>query len=447
MGGGSSNIAIVVLDTLRKEAFDEYFDWLPGRRFERTYSTSHRTVPAHTSLFTGKYASEVGIGGEQESLTCDRPTLAERLRDAGYATRAYSANPYVSSQFNYDRGFDRFDGSWRLESFDPDVFDWGVFIANSQDEGPSRYFRALWNCISTNCDTGRSLKHGAALKLYDSGIAPLELDDGAKTALETVQSASFGDDEFLFVNLMEAHAPYNPPSDYRTAQEPEFDGIRATIGVDPDIDVDRLRQAYYDSVRYLSDVYREIFAELCVDFDYIITLSDHGELFGEHGAWNHCYGVFPELTHIPLSIWSGENEVRRDETVVSLLDVYQTVLDLAGVSGESRGQSLLAAPESRPVFAEYQGLTQRQLERLESDGFSRERLESYDEPLYAIAAPRNYYGYETQDEFEETGTATISNPRDRLVELQKELQETKETATTEELTESVRHQLDDLGYT
>ena len=68
-------IAVVVLDTVRRDAFDEYFDWLPGRWFERAYSTSHRTVPAHASLFTGTYAGEIGVGGGNEHLTFDGRTL------------------------------------------------------------------------------------------------------------------------------------------------------------------------------------------------------------------------------------------------------------------------------------------------------------------------------------------------------------------------------------
>lgn len=442
-----TNIALVVLDTLRKDAFDDHFGWLPGRWFERAYSTSHRTIPAHASLFTGMYASETGVGSKQERLVYDGLVLAERLRNAGFVTRAFSANPYVSPQFDYDRGFEVFDGSWRLDSFDSDVFDWGVFIANSQDEGPTRYLRGLWNCTFSDCKTLRSLKHGAMLKLYDSGIGPISIDDGAKAALETIQDTSFGDDEFLFVNLMEAHAPYNPPSAYRTTNEPEFDGVSATIAEETDVDVSRLRQSYDDSVRYLSDVYRDIFGELREEFDYVITLSDHGELFGEHGAWNHCYGVFPELTHVPLSIWTGEDEVTYEEAVVSLLDVHRTVLDLAGVEGDSRGRNLLNNPESGTYLSEYHGLTPRQLDRLQGEGFSRERLRSFDEPLNAIAAPEDYYGYETRESFVETGTATISNPRAEMESLLKELSKAETGGDDEDLSDSVLRQLEDLGYT
>lgn len=61
MSSENPNIALIVLDTLRKDSFDEHFDWLPGRRFENAWAPSHWTVPVHASLFTGHYPSEVGV--------------------------------------------------------------------------------------------------------------------------------------------------------------------------------------------------------------------------------------------------------------------------------------------------------------------------------------------------------------------------------------------------
>lgn len=442
-----SSVALVVLDTLRKDSFDDFFDWVPGRRFERAYSTSHRTVPAHASLFTGKYAGEMGIGSANEHLTYDGAVLAEQLRDAGYTTRAFSANPYVSSEFQYDRGFERFERGWRLDAGDPDVFDWGVFISNSHGEGLSRYLRAGWNCVTSDCDTVRSLRHGARLKCYDSGFGPFEMDDGAKTALETVRNTSFGDDEFFFVNLMEAHAPYNPPAEYHTTDDPEFDGVRATVSGKSDVDSARLRRSYEDSVRYLSDIYRDIFAELRDEFDYVITISDHGELFGEHGAWNHCYGVFPELTHVPVVVTSDEDEVVYDETVVSLLDVHRTVLDLAGVDAESRGRSLVADPDDGVFLTECQGLTPRQYKRLAAENVDQGTLDSFEAPVYGLAAPESFYGYETREAFVETGTPTVDDPRARLESEKEAVAGGADQSGDSDLSEAVLDQLDDLGYT
>ncbi|QSG08239.1 sulfatase-like hydrolase/transferase [Halapricum desulfuricans] len=108
------NIAIVVLDTLRKDAFDEYFDWLPGTRYEQAWSTSNWTVPAHASLFTGEYPSTVETHAKRKVLDHDAPTLAESLQAEEYRTRGISANVHVSSAFDFDRGFDEFyELGWR----------------------------------------------------------------------------------------------------------------------------------------------------------------------------------------------------------------------------------------------------------------------------------------------------------------------------------------------
>jgi hypothetical protein len=80
-----TRIALIVLDTLRKDAFDRHFDWLPGRRFEHAFSTANWTTPAHASLFTGWYASEVGVhaeplppdGGRQRKL--EHSAFADRI--------------------------------------------------------------------------------------------------------------------------------------------------------------------------------------------------------------------------------------------------------------------------------------------------------------------------------------------------------------------------------
>jgi arylsulfatase len=44
-----ASVAVVVLDTLRYDTFEEAFDWLPGRRFTQAYAPSHWTIPVHGS--------------------------------------------------------------------------------------------------------------------------------------------------------------------------------------------------------------------------------------------------------------------------------------------------------------------------------------------------------------------------------------------------------------
>src|SRR5271163_4874124 len=51
----------------------------------------------------------LALGRDLLGLAAEEPTLASALRQAGYATAAFSAaNPYISSRFGYQQGFDTF---------------------------------------------------------------------------------------------------------------------------------------------------------------------------------------------------------------------------------------------------------------------------------------------------------------------------------------------------
>jgi len=434
------NIAVVVLDTLRKDYFDDHFDWLPGRRFENAWAPSHWTVPVHGSLFTGKYASEVGVHAKAPAFDYPGATLPELLSDAGYTTRAFSSNVNISKQSGFARGFDEFAGNWRVSSLGSDVFDWAAFANETPRQGPSKYAAAVWACVRSDADTLRSLKRGATIKLRDLDLDGSLVDDGASETLEWLRETTFGDRELLFVNLMEAHSPYLPPRGYRTVERVAVDGLRGYLE-GPDVDPATARRAYGDSVRYLADRYREMYDRLSSSFDYVITLSDHGELLGEHGAWDHVYGLYPELTHVPLVV-DGPDMSGESERTVSLLDVHATVAELAGIDAESRGRSLVDDPQSASWLTEYHGLTQLQRDSLTDDGYDPAPL---DTELRGVAGPDGYYGYETGDGVVERGDPDGAGSfRDRVRDLEDDLdrRSIEHRAHDEEL----QSQLEALGY-
>lgn len=440
------NIAVVVLDTLRKDAFERHFEWLPGQRFDNAWSPSHWTVPVHGAMFTGLYPSETGVHARNVSLDCPEQVLAERLADAGYTTRAFSCNPYVSPVFDYDRGFDEFTGSWRLRQLDPDLFDWSQFISETRGEGPTRYLRAVYRCLREDCRTLESLNHGFKMKLRDWDYVDSIDDDGAAEALEYVRRTDFGSEEFLYVNLMEAHTPYDPPEAYKTVDVTLGRGLEATIaeGDDRSVDVETVRQAYDDCVRYLSDVYEELFDVLTDEFDYVITLSDHGELLGEHGGWMHGYGLYRELTNVPLSIYGPDVAKGTTDDLVSLLDIHATVLDIAADEDSSRGRSLLNERERDSCLTEYHGFTPQKREKLHRSDIPAERIDEHDQTLRGVVFP-DYYGFETPDTFLETGTGR-DDARESLTQLTDELDTSEQRESERDLSEDVLSHLEDLGY-
>ncbi|WP_129115518.1 sulfatase-like hydrolase/transferase [Halegenticoccus tardaugens] len=435
-----TNIALVVLDTLRKDTFDKHFDWLPGRRFEWAYSTANWTVPAHASLFTGLYPSEVGIHAKHIYCDCDEPTLAEQLQKAGYTTRAFSANTNITSHFNFDRGFNDFNTPDEFEKFKDDgIFDFPKFSRETNTYGIKKYLAAAYECVRSDASIIPSLILGGKYALGDNEITEY---GGAVEALDAISEMEFSDHEFLFMNLMEAHEPYRAPEEYMTVEEP---GLTESIG---DLsfgggDKQQIQLAYDDCARYLSDIYKTVFNELRTDFDYIITLSDHGEMLGEHNAWGHEHGVYPELTHIPLCI-SGSGLSGSCHKTVNLLDVHSTILDIAEIEGDGRGQPILSEVGDHDRLTEYMGLTSWSERKLTKNGHE-EQLEKYNNPLRGIVSNEKYYGFESNSGFIETRENYIVNGEKRLKSLVKNLN-LREVDQQNEVPDEVKNRLEDLGY-
>ncbi|WP_058827321.1 sulfatase-like hydrolase/transferase [Haloferax sp. Q22] len=432
------NVAVIVLDTMRKDVFDEHFDWLPGVRYEEAYSTGSYTVPAHGSLFTGAYPSEVGAHSQHEYLPDDRPTLAGLLSDAGYRTRCFSANPLISHLFEFTRGFDETEYGWHILNALPETYNWskdGFF------SGPLRYPESVVRAVlDGDSRTLQSLKAG-----YEMFRAE---DDGAAHFLRKLRSWSFGESEFLFANLMEVHSPYWAPPEYATTDARSVDMYADSEKVlAGDFDSELFWRAYNDCARYLSEVYRDIFDELTDEFDVVVTLSDHGELFGEHDLAGHRYGLYDELTHVPLVVSDGRGGRETVRETASLVDVFQTVLGLCDVDApaETAGHDLRALPSDREAMTEFHGLRPLTFDQLRENGFPAQDIERYDEKLRGIAFA-GYYGHEDVSGFVEYADPGGVDPRSRLDAHARDSATVGTPRADRELADSTKSQLSKLGY-
>src|SRR5690242_15885892 len=65
------------------------------------------TYYSFPSILASRYP--LALGRDVLGLAPDEPTLASVLKLAGYATASFdAANPYITSRFGYQRGFDTF---------------------------------------------------------------------------------------------------------------------------------------------------------------------------------------------------------------------------------------------------------------------------------------------------------------------------------------------------
>jgi arylsulfatase len=432
------SVAVVVLDTLRYDRFDEYFSWLDGTRFTNAYSTCHWTGPAHASLFTGRYPTEIGTTIRARTLDWGGEVLPEALRRNGYTTRNFTTNLQTYVWDGWERGFDERVGPSESDVYtDPDgVFGWMDFVNAAGRNDARTYARGLWECRRSEYPLVPSLRYGYRRKSTQL--------TSARAVSSRVRSTAFGDREFLLVNLMDAHAPYYPPKAYRPTDRPLKpvlqDGL--TGGVDNPAVV---RRTYDGCARYLSDAYHDLFATLREDFEYVVTLADHGEHLGEDSLWAHTYGLRPELTHVPLVISGRDVPSETVDDAVSLIDVHRTIADLAGIEVPSGGEYLLKGAGGDDRLVEYHGLAAKRREEFEDRGIG-EKFEPMDRPLDAIAAVDGY-AHETHDEgLVVSGSWSREEARRRLDELVANIDRTEVAPEETHVSDTIQERLEALGY-
>lgn len=129
---------------------------------------------------------------------------------------------------------------------------------------------------------------------------------------------------FLYLHFSDPHAPY----EHGKKGDPKFLRYVAEVSF-VDRQIGRL-------VRYLKRT--GLF-----DRTVFIFSADHGEGFGEHGQYTHCYGNYDEVVHVPLIVRVPGVPPRSIATPVSGMDIRPTILDLLGfpTPGTDMGQSLV----------------------------------------------------------------------------------------------------------
>ncbi|MCH9039757.1 MAG: sulfatase-like hydrolase/transferase [Chloroflexi bacterium] len=348
---GSPNVLLITLDTVRARSMSLHGYERPttpkleqfaegGATFEWAISTSPWTLPAHASLFTGRYPSEMSTGFA-EALDDTFPTLAEVLSANGYESAGFIANHfYLSRGFGLSRGFVHY------EDFDVTLRD---MIRSS-----SLAFN-LFNDKPVGRIGGgfRGLDRIDAEFLNDAFLGWLADREDPQRPF------------FAFLNYFDAHEPYLPPPAWAL----KFSGKekpQSTWERRENLPVEEIRElndSYDASIAYLDDQLGVLFAELerrgLLDDTLVIITSDHGEQFGEHGLMDHANSLYLPLIHVPMLVRypDGVPSNIRISQPISIADIPSTILDLAGIEGESDfpGQSLARFWENGSDFEDRDG--------------------------------------------------------------------------------------------
>jgi arylsulfatase A-like enzyme len=305
-----------------------------GVVFDRAMTTAPWSLPAHASLFTGRYPFELSTGWT-EPLDDTHPTLAEVLSDAGFATAAFVGNLYFGRRgFGLERGFAHYD------DLSPTTI---PVIA-----------RTWWLSWTVARFVRRQLNDRREMERRPAS-------DVNRSFLRW-QARNKGRPFFAFLNYIDAHVPYRPPDPFHFSfnRSPAQYWYSSTgYYAYPRPILRQLEDAYDGAIRYIDYEFGRLLGELdrrgVSQNLIVIVTSDHGEEFGEHdvGLIGHGRSLYIQALHVPLVIaapgLAGDERVAR---TVSIRDVPATILDLLDLVGEFPGESLATitnAPHGEPT--------------------------------------------------------------------------------------------------
>jgi arylsulfatase A-like enzyme len=295
----------------------------------------------------------LALGRDVVGLAPGETTLPSVLKQAGYATAAFSAgNPYISTHFGYEQGFDKFcdflgdeppplpeePGELRADGFARRL---NQKLQKSRSSlGPLGiiYEELYFQYCQRVSPTPESLD---ALRRFPAADA---IVNDARSWLESIGNSPF----FLWLHFMDPHAPYYPKPEalalvrddqttpYRTRYLNSY-WNRSDLGAGR---LSRQREkiiALYDAGIRWVDVQLARLAEWLQnakrwDECVFAVTADHGEEFLEHGGRYHPPAMLmEELIHVPLLVRVPGAPKQSTGAPFSLLDLAPTLLETAGM--------------------------------------------------------------------------------------------------------------------
>jgi len=263
------DVILLTLDTLRYDAVQNmpYLQSLmaEGMVWEQAYVPTNWTLPSMASLLTGLDPSEHGCGrgpfpaqasgglAARDFRSLNQvPTIAEAMRNAGYATAALHQNPFMEAWTGLNRGFEIYQrtADRSAANFTPATRWW------AQNANRSRFL----------------MLHFMTPHLPNAEVAALDSRDV---------------EDFFAL-------------DVSPAKRIAFFDFSAE-------ERDSVRRAYRDAVVELDTELQRLITELRASSPdcRILIYADHGEEHWDAGGFEHGFDFDNSVTHVPLAFLNG----------------------------------------------------------------------------------------------------------------------------------------------
>lgn len=313
------------------------------------------------------------FGRDLLGIAPDEETIASVMQASGFATAAFSAgNPYISGRFGFRQGFDVFcDFLGEDEYMSPALSSPAPRARTRMNSQLSRvchsipgagaaydelYFRYCQHkTLTSNTALDALRRYPSAEIIVDRAISWLNENTGRPF--------------FLWLHLMDPHAPYFPKAEAQQLMGDESLSSEQAAYVNAywnrgDLNAARFTKKraeavrLYDAgIRWADQQIRRI-TEALVEMNQwdkcaLAVTADHGEEFLDHGGRFHQpLKLTQELVHVPLLLRVPGGEGRRVDVPTSLIDLAPTLLDVLDlpVPADFRGRSRWKAVQRQDHF-------------------------------------------------------------------------------------------------
>lgn len=332
-----------------------------GTRFDRAYVNCPMCTPSRQSLITGKLPHAVGVTLLQTPLAEDQLTIAEHLKQQGFATGAIGKMHFNSDlKHGFDYRLDRPDHQQHLAQHPPAKLPEGTRV------------KPVWRPFKDPARIWLNAE-GLPVGLKDADSEGTYFSERAIEFLHRNKSNRF----CLWLSYNQPHSPFDFPVEYAGKYDPAKmplpetgpEDVRWIPAIFKDLteaDKRGIVASYYSSVEYLDKNIGLVLDELkrlgLEESTLVVYVGDHGYLLGHHGRFEK-HSMWEPAVRAPLIVrrGAGRGQVKAAAALVEFIDLAPTILEvlkvppMAGLQGRSvvpviNGQ---AGKHRDSVFSEY----------------------------------------------------------------------------------------------
>ncbi|WP_176835490.1 MULTISPECIES: sulfatase [unclassified Paenibacillus] len=321
-----------------------------GVVFEFAFCNYPACSPSRSSMFTGRYASTIGVQANHMMINPAEVTLPQVLKEHGYQTAIIGKNhAFMENTKTYYPGeiVDREKASVLRQVFDyVRLADHGHLVDGYRDD--------------PECKAAHEWSHTCWVSPLGHGTNPARPEKCGTyllgdTMIDYLENRRDPDKPFFtWLSFPDPHTPYQAPEPYASMIDPakvplppkdSMEGkperqrvayLMDAMDTADDELIRKVRAIHYGMIRFIDDTLARVFAKLeelgLTDNTVVVFTSDHGDSMGAHGLIQKHNLFYDSFTHVPLIVAApGYQGPRRTSHLAELVDIMPTFLDMAGI--------------------------------------------------------------------------------------------------------------------